>query len=76
MRTAHKVATAVATAGSLLLLGAPLATPATSGTTGAEQTYLVLYKQGASSDGAASRISEKPALGSLSRALISPRINW
>lgn len=58
MRTAHKVATALATASSLLLLGAPIASSSSAGTTGPEQTYLVMYKQEASATDAASRISE------------------
>jgi len=41
-----------------MLLGAPIASSSSAGTTGPEETYLVLYKQGASSGGAASRISD------------------
>lgn len=63
MRTAHKVATALATASSLMLLGAPIASSSSAGTTGPEQTYLVMYEQEASASDAASRI--KNAGGSL-----------
>ena len=58
MRLAHKVTTSVAVVGALLTLGIPVASSTTSGSTGAEQTYLVMYKQGASSAGAADTISD------------------
>jgi len=63
MRLAHKVATSVAAVGALLLLGAPIASSDTTGTTGATETYLVLYKQQAVPADAAARI--KSAGGSL-----------
>ena len=57
MRLAHKVTTSVAVVGALLTLGIPVASSTTSGSTGAEQTYLVMYKQESSAADAASRIS-------------------
>ena len=56
MRAAHRVATAVVSAGAVLLLGAPIASSDTGGTTGAEHTYIALFKQGASSAGAQSKV--------------------
>jgi lantibiotic leader peptide-processing serine protease len=56
MRIAHKAATAVAAVAALLLLGSSVASSATSGSTGAEETYLVLYKQQAVPTDAAARI--------------------
>ena len=58
MRLAHRVTTSVAIVGALLMLGIPVASSTTSGSTGAEQTYLVLYKQGASTAGVADKISD------------------
>jgi subtilisin family serine protease len=58
MRLAHKVTTSVAVVGALLTLGIPVASSTTSGSTGAEQTYLVMYKQGASAANAAATISD------------------
>ena len=57
MRLAHKVTTSVAVVGALLTLGIPVASSTTSGSTGAEQTYLVMYKQESSASDAGSRIS-------------------
>jgi len=57
MRLAHKATISVAVVGALLTLGVPVASSTTSGSTGPEKTYLVMYKQGASASDAASRIS-------------------
>lgn len=57
MRLAHKVTTSVAVVGALFLLGVPVASSTTSGSTGAEQTYLVMYKASASAGDAAAKIS-------------------
>ena len=57
MRLAHKVTTSVAVVGALFLLGVPVASSTTSGSTGAEQTYLVMYKAEASAGDAAAKIS-------------------
>lgn len=66
MRLAHKVATSAAVAGALLLLGTPIASSDTTGTTGPTETYLVLYKQQAVPADAATRIQK--AGGSLVQA--------
>jgi subtilisin family serine protease len=58
MRLAYKATTSVAIVGALLTLGIPVASSTTSGSTGAEQTYLVMYKNGASSAGAESAIAD------------------
>jgi subtilisin family serine protease len=66
MRLAHKATIAAAVAGALLLLGTPIASSDTTGTTGATETYLVLYKQQAVPADAATRIAQ--AGGSLVQA--------
>jgi subtilisin family serine protease len=58
MRLAHKVATSAAVVGALLLLGTPIASSDTTGTTGPTETYLVLYKQQAVPADAATRIAK------------------
>jgi subtilisin family serine protease len=58
MRLAHKVATSAAVVGALLLLGTPIASSDTTGTTGPTETYLVLYKQQAVPADAATRIQK------------------
>jgi subtilisin family serine protease len=52
------MATAVFAAGSVLLLGAPVASSDTSGTTGATETYLVTYRAQSVPADAASRIEK------------------
>ena len=66
MRLAHKATTSAAVVGALLLLGTPIASSDTTGTTGATETYLVLYKQQAVPADAATRIAN--AGGSLVQA--------
>jgi subtilisin family serine protease len=66
MRLAHKATISVAVVGALLLLGTPIASSDTTGTTGATETYLVLYKQQAVPADAATRIAQ--AGGSLVQA--------
>ena len=63
MRLAHRVTTSVAIVGALALFGVPVASSTTSGSTGADKTYLVMYKQQASAPDAAARI--RAAGGSL-----------
>jgi lantibiotic leader peptide-processing serine protease len=58
MRLAHKVATSAAVVGALLLLGTPIASSDTSGTTGPTETYLVLYEQQAVPADAATQIAK------------------
>ncbi len=53
MRLAHKAMTSVASVGALLMLGVPVASSTEGAAGGAETTYLVMYKQNASSTGAA-----------------------
>jgi lantibiotic leader peptide-processing serine protease len=57
MRLAHKATISAAIAGALLLLGTPIASSDTTGTTGATETYLILYKQQAVPADAATRIA-------------------
>jgi subtilisin family serine protease len=66
MRLAHKATISAAVAGALLLLGTPIASSDTTGTTGPTETYLVLYKQHAVPADAATRIAN--AGGSLVHA--------
>jgi len=56
MRLAHKVTSSVAVVGALCLFGVPVASSTTSGSTGAEQTYLVMYKAESSAGDAAAKI--------------------
>jgi subtilisin family serine protease len=58
MRLAHRATTSVAIVGALLTLGIPVASSTTSGSTGAEQTYLALYKQGVSTADAKAMVSD------------------
>ena len=57
MRLAHKATTSVALVGALLTLGIPVASSTTSGSTGAEKTYLIMYKGSTSASDAGNRIS-------------------
>ncbi|MGZ4614021.1 MAG: S8 family peptidase [Actinomycetes bacterium] len=57
MRLAHKAATSIAAVGALLLLGAPVASSDTTGTTGSTETYLVLAKQQALSADTTARVA-------------------
>ena len=69
MRFAHKAVTSVAAVGALLLLGAPVASSDTNGTTGSTETYLILAKQQAVSADTTARVSaaEQPGSSDLSR---------
>jgi subtilisin family serine protease len=58
MRLPHRVTTSVAIVGVLLTLGIPVASSTTSGSIGAEQSYLVTYRAQSVPADAASRIAK------------------